>query len=304
MPSLLGALRAALCATLVVGAPRGAASSCSTEHTALLGRMERADSTVAALAEEMRTFRVEAEGRTSALETQVEELKQAMASGESERRRAQRMGGAETAHIITIETTAAFCAPSTGRPRLADCQNPSFERCHHAICVPILEGHRRLQDEACTPQTLQARTAAVTAACCLAEQDCERGHPRTCTPDCAGVFLAWWDDCEVALGKDGRRFEATVEMCETAIGTGASLAMQLGVQCTGAEVSDRNCIPECTEELHGYVMLLNIDGDDMKLSCQLHHDVYSWVGGAVRCTQALSFLPLSLSLSPHTPSHH
>ena len=164
MPSLLGALRAALCATLVVGAPRGVASSCSTEHMALLGRMERADSTVAALAEEMRTFRVEAEGRTSALETQVEELKQAMASGESERRRAQRMGGVEMAHIITIETTAAFCAPSTGRPRLADCQNPSFERCHHAVCVPILEGHRRLQDEACTPQTLQAHTAAVTAA--------------------------------------------------------------------------------------------------------------------------------------------
>jgi hypothetical protein len=28
-------------------------------------------------------------------------------------------------------------------------------------------------------------------------------------------------------------------------------------------------------------MLLNIDGDDSKLSCELQHGYYSWVGAAV-----------------------
>ena len=41
-----------------------------------------------------------------------------------------------------------------------------------------------------------------------------------------------------------------------------------------------DCVPECSERYHGYLMLLNIDGDDSKLSCELHHGYYSWVGAA------------------------
>ena len=29
-------------------------------------------------------------------------------------------------------------------------------------------------------------------------------------------------------------------------------------------------------------MLLNIDGEDSKMSCELHHALYSWMGSAVR----------------------
>ena len=41
-------------------------------------------------------------------------------------------------------------------------------------------------------------------------------------------------------------------------------------------------MPECTEQVHGFLMLLNIEGEDSKLSCELHHGFYSWVGAAVR----------------------
>ena len=39
-------------------------------------------------------------------------------------------------------------------------------------------------------------------------------------------------------------------------------------------------MPTCTADIHGYQLLLNIDGEDSKLSCELHHALYSWVGAA------------------------
>eukprot|EP01046_Picozoa_sp_COSAG06_P045722 COSAG06_NODE_6363_length_2965_cov_4.461968_5_plen_99_part_00 len=59
-----------------------------------------------------------------------------------------------------------------------------------------------------------------------------------------------------------------------------SIAQQLGVECTDG-TSTADCVPECSEELHGFLLLLNIAGDDSKLSCELHHGFYSWVGAAV-----------------------
>ena len=32
-----------------------------------------------------------------------------------------------------------------------------------------------------------------------------------------------------------------------------------------------DCVPECSEAYHGYLLLLNIEGEDSKLSCELHH---------------------------------
>ena len=40
-------------------------------------------------------------------------------------------------------------------------------------------------------------------------------------------------------------------------------------------------MPACDENVHGFLMLLNIEGDDSKLSCELHRGLYSWVGAAV-----------------------
>ena len=60
-----------------------------------------------------------------------------------------------------------------------------------------------------------------------------------------------------------------------------SLAQQLNVECTDG-TPEYGCVPRCAEEYHGYQLLLNIGGEDSKMSCELHHSLYSWVGGAVR----------------------
>ena len=54
-----------------------------------------------------------------------------------------------------------------------------------------------------------------------------------------------------------------------------------GTATDGTATED--CVPTCTADRHGVLLLLNIDGEDSKLSCELHHALYSWVGAAVRC---------------------
>ena len=60
---------------------------------------------------------------------------------------------------------------------------------------------------------------------------------------------------------------------------GSSLAEQLSVQCTDGTAAE-DCIPECNAVRHGFILLLNLDGDDTKLSCNLAHGLYSWMGAA------------------------
>eukprot|EP01043_Picozoa_sp_COSAG02_P048437 COSAG02_NODE_4757_length_5020_cov_6.889657_2_plen_600_part_00 len=56
------------------------------------------------------------------------------------------------------------------------------------------------------------------------------------------------------------------------------------VQCLrhGHSASDVECVPDCVEDTHGYLMLLEVNGDDVKLSCELQHGHYAWIGVAVR----------------------
>eukprot|EP01051_Picozoa_sp_SAG22_P039705 SAG22_NODE_21042_length_260_cov_0.956522_1_plen_56_part_01 len=35
-----------------------------------------------------------------------------------------------------------------------------------------------------------------------------------------------------------------------------------------------DCIPLCEEETNGFLLLLNIRGEDTKLTCELHHGIY------------------------------
>ena len=123
---------------------------------------------------------------------------------------------------------------------------------------------------------------AITAECCdEPSEDCTGGYPQTCNAGCASLFLPFWDECRSALGKDSRDFEPAVALCEAASGGSLTLAEQLHVECSdGTAAAD--CVPECTEQVHGFLMLLNIEGEDSKLSCELHHGFYSWVGAAVR----------------------
>ena len=99
-----------------------------------------------------------------------------------------------------------------------------------------------------------------------------------CTQDCATHLLPFWADCHTALGPMMAQFEPTVSLCQTRT---PSLAEQLNVQCTdGTTAAD--CVPSCVAEFHGYLMLLNIDGSDTKLTCVMRRGLFSWVGMAVR----------------------
>jgi hypothetical protein len=161
--------------------------------------------------------------------------------------------------------------------------DPAFATCHAEACA----GHRRAQagdgygEGTCSD--LESRSAEVTRVCCdEPNEDCSGGYPHTCNAGCAATFLSFWDDCRSALGKSSQQFEPVVALCSDALAsTRPSLAEQLNVQCTDGK-PPADCVPECTRAYHGYLLLLNIDGEDSKLSCELHHGLYSWFGAAVR----------------------
>ena len=164
-------------------------------------------------------------------------------------------------------------------------------------------GHRRAQSGdgygdgggACDAATLPSRTEAITTECCdEPSEDCSSGYPRTCNAGCAALFLPFWDECQLVLGKDIHNFEPVVQLCMAADGSSApgssggsslpfpvngSLAQQLNVQCTDGTAAV-DCIPECNAARHGFILLLNIEGNDSKLSCELHFELYSWIGAA------------------------
>ncbi len=162
------------------------------------------------------------------------------------------------------------------------CSDRVFAVCHKHAC----DGHRRAQagdgySETCAD--LERWSMEVTRVCCdEPNEDCSGGYPHTCSAGCAATFLPFWDDCRSFLGKSSQQFEPVVALCSDALAsTHPSLAEQLNVQCTdGTPPAD--CVPECTRAYHGYLLLLNIDGEDSKLACELHHGLYSWFGTAVR----------------------
>jgi hypothetical protein len=51
------------------------------------------------------------------------------------------------------------------------------------------------------------------------------------------------------------------------------------VVCPEGVVAD-DCIPKCSADIQGDLLLLNMEGDDTKMTCELHNLIYSWIGGA------------------------
>jgi hypothetical protein len=176
------------------------------------------------------------------------------------------------------------------------CAVHMFAQCHVEACAGHLgSGHRRSQSS-CSADEVSDRSAEVTRECCdEVGEDCSGGYPHTCNSRCAEVFLPFWRDCRGALGKSSSTFEPVVALCQAAApgpapaASGGSFAQQLSVACADDSFSHEECIPECTAELHGFLLLLNIDGNDSKLSCELHHGKYSWMGQATDGES--SFLP-------------
>ena len=217
------------------------------------------------------------EKHTEALQVQVDELKRT--SDDDERRRMQRTTDADsTAHII-IRNTVSSAVASMGR------------------------GRRRSQEEhPCDGRSLPKRVVAVGIVCCASSGDGHRrmqadcALPAACPSEaCAATFVDFYDDCGVNLAEQLGEYTPLYESCQGMRQGSSSIAMQLGVECTEDGVSDGDCIPECNVEVHGFLLLLNIDGSDMKFTCQLHHTLYSWIGGAVRYHSFL--LPQYLALA-------
>ena len=181
------------------------------------------------------------------------------------------------------------------------CAVHTFAQCHVEACAGHLgSGHRRSQSS-CSADEVSDRSAEITLECCdEVGEDCSGGYPHTCNLRCAEVFLPFWRDCRDALGKGSGRFEPVVALCQAAApgpapaASGGSFAQQLSVACADDSFSHEECIPECTAQLHGFLLLLNIDGNDSKLSCELHHGKYSWMGEATDGKR--SFLPCFLLL--------
>lgn len=142
-------------------------------------------------------------------------------------------------------------------------------------------GHRRMQGM-CDVADVATRVVDINAECCdEPDEDCSGGYPHTCNAGCAQLLLPFWSDCRDALGQGAAKFEGAVGLCQSvAPGPQGTVAQLLSVQCTDASISESDCIPDCVDELHGFILLLNIDGGDNKLSCELHHGLYSWVGSA------------------------
>ena len=93
------------------------------------------------------------------------------------------------------------------------------------------------------------------------------------------IFTEFYADCHAILEGLATDYGALYESCGGM--QRVSLAQQLGVECVdGTNAAD--CVPSCDETLHGYLLLLNIDGDDSKLSCEQQKGLFSWVGSAVR----------------------
>jgi TolA-binding protein len=151
------------------------------------------------------------------------------------------------------------------------------------------------------PSKVDDACATTLSSACAKARDASKGNCLICAGSHAdGCASSMIDD--FCNGKDRRRLKGAAQ--------GSSVAEQMNVQCTDASLSADDCVPECGNSLHGYLLLLNIGGNDSKLSCELHYGLYSWVGAAVRfahpdalwdlshCSVSLSLsLPLSLSLS-------
>jgi hypothetical protein len=146
-------------------------------------------------------------------------------------------------------------------------------------------GHRRSLQQQSSAQcgNMAARTQLVQARCCDEPmEDCSSGYPRTCNAGCAAVFLPFWAECGSLLG-NAVVYQQTVSLCRQAQPTtpasaGGGLAHEFNLVCADDAVGD--CVPACSAALRGDLLLMNLNGEDSKYSCELHHGLHSWVGAA------------------------
>jgi hypothetical protein len=145
-------------------------------------------------------------------------------------------------------------------------------------------GHRRMQDISCDKDSVQQHLSQINSECCdEASEDCSGGAIHVCNAGCAALIQPIWAACKDALGAAAVIVQGAVNICpggDQGGGAGAHAVQEFAMVCPDM-VSTHNCVPKCRESINGDMLLLNIDGDDTKMTCELHqHTLYSWMGAA------------------------
>eukprot|EP01047_Picozoa_sp_COSAG01_P031974 COSAG01_NODE_2293_length_7967_cov_83.137646_5_plen_343_part_00 len=157
-------------------------------------------------------------------------------------------------HHVTLDLHSPFDVGSLGIPQ---------------------SGHRRAQ-AALPCGILNARANAVQTECCNEPaEDCSSGYPASCNAGCATTFLPFMADCGALLGVVAAQYQPVVAMCQAAA---ERASRRFNLTCPTAQAT--NCIPACDEHLRGDLMLLNVQGDDHKFSCELQDGNHSWIAPA------------------------
>eukprot|EP01043_Picozoa_sp_COSAG02_P018612 COSAG02_NODE_873_length_16302_cov_113.473616_15_plen_884_part_00 len=237
-----------------------------------------------------------------------EDLERRIARSESRSNHTATSGSVNNTHPTSRVPRKLQRAGDDGqaRPRAVHIYTATLTTHGNAPAAPS-RGRRRAQARACDFGLLPSRMAEVSAHCCDEPgEDCSGpgGVPTSCNQDCATVTHQFWQDCETELDKHLRAsFHDLVRQCQDAEveRAGFSDAHQLQLTCNDASATT-TCIPTCNADLHGDLLLANIDGEDSKYSCELHHTLYSWIGGGsdggYLGEDAVAFLSSLLSGAP------
>ena len=138
-------------------------------------------------------------------------------------------------------------------------------------------GHRRIQAD-CNTETLTQKTEAVFEECCNEPgEDCSGGTPHSANAGCCAVLVPFFQDCAGEMGADAESIREAVALCPTgpvAPTPTATAVLLFSAKCPPGVVLD-SCIPNCDESTNGDVLLLNQDGSDMRLLCEMQNFLFS-----------------------------
>ena len=284
----LGRLEAT-CSRLEEEAGRSQAAAAWWEFDAVraeLGRLsEKTEQTeqnmqkVAGDATQLRTSTAKLEGQVDALQAECTEAA-AQLSVLTGRRRVQTggqqpAGDAETARIF--KRTFSSSGHQSGR---VDESNGGRRR-----LTPTAGKRRRAQSgkKGTCPAAaeLQSKCGSAVAAGVGNCDVCVTMHFKTCTDDDAIDAFCSGSGGSGGSGPDGGGGGGggTEAGGGDQVSFSSMVAQLFKATCPPGLPAD-DCIPMCEAETNGFLLLLNLDGEDTKLTCELHHGLYSWVGGA------------------------
>jgi hypothetical protein len=239
------------------------------------------------LAARVQSMEARLDAKDAALQAQVEALQ---AESSAKQAQIESLVARVGEHAKLIEE----CADASDARRNLQSQGPASQgevvHCFHRSLSgmnPSTEtgggggGHRRWLQAvaaACDLSQMKARTDAVHNRCCDEPgEDCTDGKLHSCNRDCAAVLVPLWQECQAELGDEAELIRDVVSMCPDP--GGGSAVRLLTAVCPPGEISE-DCIPNCDASTNGDVLLLNQNGNDIRLLCELQDFLYSWIGAS------------------------